>query len=210
MSLYGKDKRSHRTTDEMIRCLLSIAGLPTKFCALLYKWINLYKEKIAPNLIPKLLLKSGSKECLTKFLHVLGATVYVNSDSDKALEARSEQNVFSRIWPVNCACIQLIKQSQRNSHIPPCQRFDDTTFLLPNSMSQKLIDKFKNPIMTIPPAPYISYAETMSTFDPTNCLSYTVTIPISGYLGLTWTGNNNFGIALIIKMDHDSPSIKRM
>ena len=93
--------------------------------------------------------------------------------------------------------------SIKSKEINTCHhaRFDDTTLLLPNSMGQKLIDIFKNSDITIHPVPYVSYAETMSPFDPINCFSNTGTIPPSGPLGLTWTDDNNFGISLILKMN---------
>ena len=94
-SINGKDERSHRTTNEMIRCLSSYQDYPLNVGALHYKWLHLLKGKFAPKIIPRHLMKYSLTEFPTTSFFMSWVPLYTFTQIQTKLKKQEVNNIFS-------------------------------------------------------------------------------------------------------------------
>lgn len=82
---------------------------------------------------------------------------------------------------------------------------DDYTFQIKDAPGHILLDKYVIGTNDKLAPSAIEIERVNSTFQPHNLFSYSVTIPPSGLLGLTWKNDLDFGIPLVVRMSKDSP-----
>ena len=139
-----------------------------------------------------------------KNIHIWGCGVTVHKNHAKALALNGKPATFIGYGSTTAAVIYMDNHTSNMSRAHNCS-INDFHFADPHCPGAVLLDRNVPLYQRALPPPTSKYDLIASPFNLQDLYTYTVRIPPTGSLGITWEDDDIFGIPIITKMHPNSP-----